>query len=407
VPTDDTDTPNVTGFDPVSPAVLEDPAGAYARLRDRCPVHRSDSFGTTVWTVSRTEDVLGILTDHRTWSNRFGPGVGYSNPAVKGDMQHDDPPEHTDRRRFAREWFRPAAVAAHEPTLRKLAHDLVDDVAPLGRADLHESYAFALPVLAFCGVMGLPVADRFRLKGWADALVLGMTYPDRAVQARRELIAYALEAVRDRRSAAREGGPVPGGLLSHLALGAYGDDVMPEAEVANASLQLLVAGHETTTSLITNALWRLLDPRHRWERLVAEPTLAANVVEESLRFDPPVLSLCRTNNVPVELHGEALPTDAKVMVLYASPNRDAALFPAPDEFRLDRPLHESRRHFSFGKGIHHCLGADLARLTARVALEVLVDRLPSLRLDGRPERIAAPFLWGRRTLPAAWDLPAA
>jgi cytochrome P450 len=224
------------------------------------------------------------------------------------------------------------------------------------------------------------------------------------VEARRELIGYAREAVAARRADADAGRPVPEGLLTHLALDeSDGGERMPVDEVANMCLQLLVAGHETTTSLITNALWRLLSVRERWERLVAEPDLVTNVVEESLRFDPPVLALCRTNNRPVRLHDTDLDADSKVMVVYASPNRDPALFEEPDEFRPDRPVAESRRHFSFGKGIHHCLGADLARLTGRVGLAALVERLPTLRLDGEPARIAAPFLWGRHTLPAAWD----
>ena len=174
-------------------------------------------------------------------------------------------------------------------------------------------------------------------------------------------------------------------------------------EVVGMVNQLLIAGHETTTSLITNCVWRLLEDRpNRWERVVADPSLIRTTVEESLRFDPPVLGLCRTNNEEVTLHGVTLPVDSKLMVLYASANRDEATFDEPDAFRVDRPLGESMRHFSFSWGIHHCLGAHLARLTGRVALEVLTQRLPELRLDGAPTRIPSPFLWGRKTLPVAW-----
>nr|MCS5686763.1 cytochrome P450 [Acidimicrobiales bacterium] len=116
----------------------------------------------------------------------------------------------------------------------------------------------------------------------------------------------------------------------------------------------------------------------------------------------PVLGLCKTNNRPVALHGETLPEDTKVMVLYASANRDAEVFENPDEFVLDRSLVEAKKHLSFGWGIHHCLGAHLARLTAGVGLATLIERLPGLRLDGEASRIEAPFLWGRRNLPVAW-----
>jgi cytochrome P450 len=174
-------------------------------------------------------------------------------------------------------------------------------------------------------------------------------------------------------------------------------------EVVGMVNQLLVAGHETTTSLLTNCVWRLLQDRPgRWERLLADRSLIRTTVEESLRFDAPVLGLCRTNDEETAIDGVVIPADSKLMVLYASANRDGSTFADPDAFRVDRPLAESMRHFSFSWGIHHCLGAHLARLTGRVALDVLLDRLPDLRLDGEPTRIPSPFLWGRKTLPVAW-----
>ena len=126
-------------------------------------------------------------------------------------------------------------------------------------------------------------------------------------------------------------------------------------------------------------------------------------MEESLRFDPPVLGLCRTNNVATEVGGVAIPEDSKVMVLYASANRDPALFTNPDEFRLDRPLTDLKKHLAFSWGIHYCLGAGLARLSGRIAVETLASRFPTMRLAGDTKRLDAPFLWGRKVLPVAWD----
>ena len=201
---------------------------------------------------------------------------------------------------------------------------------------------------------------------------------------------------------------LPPGLLSHLAVDAYTDDGerMPLGELVNMVNQLLIAGHETTTSLITNCVWRLLEDRPaRWCRLLDEPDLVANAVEESLRFDPPVLGLCRTSDDDTEIAGVDIPAGSKLMVLYASANRDPARFPdRPDEFVLDRPLLATRRHYSFSWGIHHCLGAHLARLTAKVAIEELLVGLPSLRLDGETERVGSPFLWGRHAVPIAWSV---
>jgi cytochrome P450 len=178
---------------------------------------------------------------------------------------------------------------------------------------------------------------------------------------------------------------------------------MPLSEVVNMANQLLIAGHETSTSLITNCVWRLLEDRPgRWERLVAEPGLVPSAVEESLRFDPPVLGLCRTNSEATRVRDVDIEPDSKVMVLYASANRDPERFDHPDEFVIDRPMLELAKHYSFSWGIHHCLGAHLARLTARTVLRELVTRLPTLRLEAEPTRVASPFLWGRKTLPVSW-----
>jgi cytochrome P450 len=394
----------VVDYSPIDPAVLTDPAPAYAELRARCPVHRGDVDGRELYTLARRDDVAAALRDHETWSNLQGPGL-HRDVGTPGDMQHDDPPEHDRRREFARRWFVPPAVAALEAPLRALAASLATElagrVAEHGQADLYADYALPLPVTSFCALMGLEIADKERFVHWADELTEGMTYPDRAVQARRELRAFTAAEVARRRALAASGEPLPAGLLSHLATSPYdGGEPMPAAEVVEMVNQLLVAGHETTTSLITNCVWRLLEDRdQRWERVVAESRLVLHAVEESLRFDPPVLGLCRTNNRPVTLHGVSIPADAKVMMLYASANRDATAFDRPDEFVVDRPISESMHHLSFSWGVHHCLGAHLARLTGRVAVGTLVERVPALRLAGEPTRVPAPFLWGRKTLP--------
>jgi cytochrome P450 len=393
-------------YSPIDPAVLADPAAAHARLRAECPVHRTDALGRPLWSVSRAPDVHRILTDPATWSNRKGPGIADTSSGA-GDMQHDDPPEHTQRRMFARDWFGPTAVARLERSIRDVAVELVECARPRGRAEVYRDIALPLPVTSFCEIMGVDLGDRDRFLGWADELVVAMAYPDRGRDARRELSDFTAVEVERRRALVDAGrvDDLPDGLLSHLAVDPYrGDERMPLGEVVNMVNQLLIAGHETTTSLITNCLWRLLEDRPaRWERLLADPSLVPNAVEESLRFDPPVLGLCRTSDADQEVDGVGIPAGSKVMVLYASANRDPARFPdRPDEFVIDRPLLETRRHYSFSWGIHHCLGAHLARLTARVTIEELVARLPTIELDGESERVASPLMWGRHSLPVRW-----
>jgi cytochrome P450 len=399
-------------YDPLDPSVLEDPFPAYARLREACPVHRNDRLGYPVYSVARAADVHTIITDPELWSNEQGPGVGYpARGRVVGDIQQFDPPEHTARRKFVRSEFTPTRVAGLASGTRALAHQLVDAMYERHAAELHDDFALPLPIIAFVDLLGVPREDRDRIKGWADRMVLGLADPHAPGDAGQQVLNYVMEKVTERRRAADAAGMpgeeavgtvVPAGLLSTYALRQYNGARMPDDQLAAMVLQLMVAGHETTTSLITNLVWRLLEERSRWEAVVANPSLAETAVEESLRYDPPVLGLCRTNKEPVTLGGYELEPNTKVMLLYASANRDPAAFRDPDEFRIDRDLQELAHHYSFGWGTHHCLGARLARQTARIGLEVLVERLPDLRLAGPAERIAPAFLWGRRKLPVAW-----
>jgi cytochrome P450 len=414
-------------YDPLAPETIENPFPAYEWLREQCPVHRDDQFGYPVYSVSQREDARAVMTNPRVWSNSLGPGFPYDTGMQVGVIQHFDPPEHTARRLFARPEFNPVQVLAKEEEIRALAHRLVDDMCAGGAtsAELHDAYAMALPIIAFIDMMGVDQDDRDRIKHWADESVLGLADPYAGKVAGKELRAYLLDLVVSRRAAADAAGTpeeadavgktVPAGLVSTWALRRYrGPDAapddpgerIPDQQLMNMLQQVMVAGHETTTSLITNLVHRLLEVPERWQRVVAEPAIIRNAIEESLRFDPPVLGLCRTNTEPAEIgHGDAaveVPVDTKVMVLYASANRDPAAFHDPDTFDLDRSPTELRRHMSFGWGVHHCLGAPNARLTARVALEVLAERLPSLRADGPTTRIKSPILWGRRTLPVAW-----
>lgn len=392
-------------YSPTAAHVIADPAAAYAELRATCPVHRADMGDHALYSLTMRGDVAAALRNHDLWSNEQGPGIGYSDHTAKGDMQHDDPPMHDRRRAFARAWFVPPVVAELEPQLRVLTERLVDDIEANGSADLYEEYALPVPVTSFCAVVGVELADRERFVHWADELTAAMAYPGRGAAARNELREFTTAEVRRRRVVAADGGALPAGLLSHLATAPFTPDgaQMPLDEVVEMVNQLLVAGHETTTSLITNCVWRLLEDRPgRWERVVADRSLAANAVEESLRFDPPVLGLCRTNNTATTVRGVEIPANSKAMMLYASANRDEQTFPDADEFVVDRPVLQAMRHLSFSWGIHHCLGAHLARLTGRIAVDTLARRLPGLRLDGETSRVPSPFLWGRKSLPVAW-----
>jgi cytochrome P450 len=390
-------------YSPVDAEVIDDPFPAYAALRAQCPVHHTDALGRPLYSISRAVDVHDVLLEHRLWSNAKGPGIADSTGS-RGDMQHDDQPVHTQRRLHIREWFNPASIARVEASLRATTVDQIESF-PDGRADVYRDLALPLPVTSFCELMGVEITDRDRFLRWADEMVVAMAFPERGETARRQLVEFTRNEILSRRERGSRGEPNPPGLLTYIATEPYEDDgsAMVVDEAINMANQLLIAGHETSASLITNCVWRLLEDRTaRWERLVAEPDLIPNVVEESLRYDPPVLGLCRTNNETTSIAETEIPQDSKLMVLYASANRDPERFDRPDDFLLDRPMTELVRHYSFSWGIHHCLGAHLARLTGRVVLEELVERRPTLRLDGETTRVPSPFLWGRKTLPVTW-----
>jgi cytochrome P450 len=265
-------------------------------------------------------------------------------------------------------------------------------------------------------MLGAPEAAYPDYKRWADTLqhlLFSDPEPGSFESVLKEIYPHFTGLLADRRAALATAG-VEDPRVEHLGA-VIPDDFMSRSLVArvegraltldeqlNICLAFLTGGQETTISLLTNMIWRLLETPSLWSQVKADPTLAEAAVEESLRFDPPVLAHFRTSLTPVEMHGESLPERAKLMFAIAAANRDPEVFPDPDTFRLDRPLSQGRKHLSFGGGIHSCIGAPVARLEGKVALGRLVERLPDLRLLGPGERIDGWMHWGRRSLPVAW-----
>ncbi|KHK89215.1 hypothetical protein LK12_21995 [Novosphingobium malaysiense] len=196
---------------------------------------------------------------------------------------------------------------------------------------------------------------------------------------------------------------VPDDFISRSVVSRLQGRRLTDMEIVNICTTFLTGGQETTTNMLSNMLWRLLERRELWEQLQADPSLSKIAVEESLRFDPPVLAHFRTSLHPVEMHGHQLPDHAKLMFSIAGANRDPERFSDPDTFRLDRKRSEVGKHLSFGDGIHFCMGAPVARLEGHIALAALIERFPKLRLDGESERIDTWMYWGRKSLPVRWD----
>jgi cytochrome P450 len=303
-------------------------------------------------------------------------------------------------RRIVQQAFTPKRLESLRGAVTGLAGQLLDAATTDDSGfDLHDDFAFPLPVTIIAGMLGVPTADLDRFKHWSDVQVaaMGSEDPARYVDEQTAFMAYMTSHFAGRRDDTSAGRSVPDDLLTLIARARDPDgELLTEADALSVLTQLLVGGNETTTSLITNAVWRLLADRSLWEALVADPSLAEAAIEESLRLDPPVLGLYRNTTRDVTLHGTTIPEGSKVYINYAAANRDPTVFPDPDRFDLQR---ERKRHMSFGLGTHFCLGAPMARMEAEIALVTLVTRLPGLTLEGPGERIAPFFLWGRRKLP--------
>jgi cytochrome P450 len=400
-------------YDPLSPEALADPFPAYARLRAECPVHHFDGFTPPFFTLSRHADVLAGLRDWELWSMRYGDNPQYLSPAGL----FNDPPAHTGFRRLFNRGFTPRTVGRLEAEIEVLANDLIDAMIDRGAGDFHDLYAARLPIFIIARLLGVPTTDFALFKEMCDDLVATYNRPDPHVSGppRARLDAYFQAHIEARRRALADAGVreprtehlgtvIPDDLVSGFVIAEYDGHRLADRDLHLILVLLLLGGLETSTALLTNMVWRLLEEPSRWRAVQADPALVAVAVEESLRFDPPVLGLFRTPTRDVELHGVAIPRKAKVMLCFASANRDERNdLEWPAEFRLDRDLEEVRQHLSFGFGVHYCPGAALARLEAVVTLRLLLERTPDLRLAGPPERIVPFILWGRRTLPVAWS----
>lgn len=396
-----------SGWSPFAPDVLAEPASGYGKLLASCPVHRCADFDPPFYTLSRYADVEAALRDIDTFSSEFGQGPRFTPPA--GMLCN--PPQHTFYRALVQQAFTPRMIEGLRPRVTALANELIDAFPASGEVELHNAFAFPLPVVIIAELLGVPTADLERFKHWSDVQVaaMGAADPQRYAADQAAFFGYLQQHLRRRQAQLAEqqmveqqmaeqkraGAPAPTDLIGVLASARKDGAPLPEADLLSVVSQLLVGGNETTTSLITNAVWRLLQ-FNLWHELVANPALIEAAVEESLRFDPPVLSLYRNTTRTVNLHGVEIPAGAKVCLHYAAANRDPEVFEAPDRFDLHRAR---RRHLAFGLGVHFCLGAPMARLEAETAIAALVRRFPRLSLVGNGERIAPFFLWGRARLP--------
>ncbi|MEN8183553.1 MAG: cytochrome P450 [Myxococcota bacterium] len=395
-------------YDPFAPGFYENPYPQYERLLERDPVHRI-TFGQA-WIVSRFDDVEALLRDPRLSaddrkSRRFDAmrkrlqKAGVWDEEQTPTLLRSDPPDHTRMRRLVSKAFTPRAVAALEPRIVKLVGELLDTVSPAGEMDLIRDLAYPLPVQVIAEMLGVPNQDLERFKHWSDEIVrtLGVSNLDdfrRSRKAGKELRAYLEGIAEERRREPRED------LISGLLRAEEKGDTLSIAEVYATCSLLLIAGNETTTNLIGNAVLALLRHPDQLALLRDDPGLVENAVEEVLRFDPPVQLTARLVAEEFEFRGRRFEKGQEIVLLLAAANRDPSANPEPGRFDVTR---SEVRHLSFGHGLHFCLGANLARLEARIAISALIRRLPRLRLAVlQPRWRDNTILHGLQSLPVSF-----
>ena len=387
-------------FDPYDPALHADPYPVYRRLRDEYPVHYEAS--RDFFTLSRHDDVLAALEDPETYCSREGVAVGVPLPPEPARqtpllIMMDDP-RHRQLRGLVSRAFTPRRVAELEPRIRKIAGELLDGLAQAAEPDLVHDFSAPLPTIVIAELLGVPPADQRWFKEKSTQIAQfdparGVGLDARGLSPALELASYLAGELDRRRRDPRDD------LLSALLEAEVAGERLTQAELVGFAFLLLVAGNETTTNLISNAAI-LLDRHPEQRRLLAEePTRIAAAVEEFLRYDSPVQGLARTTTHPVRLHGVEIPAGRKVLLLFASANRDERRIADPDRFDVTR---DPNPHLAFGFGTHFCLGASLARLEARVAFEELLARFPGYRLRPGPiERMCSGPIRGALRLPLA------
>ena len=386
-------------YNPLSDEMVRDPYPVYTRLRERSPVHYSRLVGGLV--LSRYADVDRVLRDHARFSSnpdlRKSPKTGYRQPLEERSMLFMDPPDHTRLRALVNKAFTRPAINALEPRIRAIMAGLLDYIEDPNGFDLMEAVAVPLPVIVIAEMLGIPQEDRARFRIWSDQRarllepMLTRAEHKTAAEAWVQLGQYFLSIIKSRQGEPRDD------IMTRLVQAEEQGDTLSETEMLNMLRLLLVAGNETTTNLIGNGMLALLRHPDQIQALRDNPGLIPAAVDELLRYDSPVQMTLRCAVEDCDIDGTPLRAGQDVILLGGSANRDPDAFENPDRLDFNRKKPD---HISFGRGIHYCLGAGLARLEGRIAFEMLLERFDSLRLlTDRPAFRYSIVLRGLTSLP--------
>ncbi|QBD82564.1 cytochrome P450 [Ktedonosporobacter rubrisoli] len=398
---------HITTHDLVSQETKRNPCAFYAQLREQGQLyHFTDTDGASAWLVINYDDAIALLTDPCVQNQHevsTHDQQASSQKDVSGNIQNEpthDTPNFTRLRPLVAKAFTPRMIEQLRPRIQQITDELLDAVLDQGHMDLIADFAYPLPITVISELLGIPVTDRTSFRAWSQAIV---NTPEDAHQqavqasARRELTRYITTLLSEKRAH-------PGSdLMSRLIQVEEGGVRLGEHEIIFIAFVLLVAGHETTVNLIGNGVLALFTHPDQLHLLQRDPSLIASTVEELLRYSPPVsLAFPRVAGEDIFLHGNVIRKGEKVYISLSAANLDPHQFPRPDVLDITR---QKNPHLAFGKGIHFCLGAPLARLEGQIALETVLRRLPQLSLVDDPERLTWNhnlFLRGVTSLPVTF-----
>jgi len=383
------------------------PYPIFSALRDESPIHFSDKLGT--WVCTKYEDIMEILHDTDRFSSLMptGPRDGRSgfatameelaadpsmadyfqtflaNAANAAVLLNADPPEHRRQRKAVNRAFRPTRLRSMEPMIEKVTSELIDEIINNGESEFVAEFAVGLPMTIIAVALGVETDNLATFKKWSDDLVMPVGNPDPTTDKVRDYLISLSEfneffgnLLQLRRQEAQED------IISDVANAEVNDEMLNEAEMLSMLQQFLVAGNETTTKLLTNLMHHLAVEDGLEEQLRNDPSLIDNFIEEGLRFEAPVGGLFRMAKEDTTVGNTQLSEGDHIWLIFAAANRDPQMFSEPDTFSVDRE--NARDHLAFGHGEHFCIGAMLARLEARIAIEQILERMENIRLvDGK------------------------
>jgi cytochrome P450 len=369
-------------FDPFDPGIFDDPYPIYARLRAHAPPYRGARH--LFWTLSPLEDIKAALADHETFSSdaaRGGIGItpgeageaplaAESHAFPPGNLILMDPPRHTAFRKVVTPRFLHKGMSHLEPVVRDVVGGLIDGFCEAGEVDIVPSFASAVPALVFADVLGVPRSRGPELQRWAAELTRVPTTVE-AGEIHQRAVASVRALFRDL-LAFKKANPEDD-LLTDMALATGPGKTFGEDDFVGMAVSMMIAGNETTANLLASALCLLAKHPDQRAELVRGEVSIESAVEECLRFEPPVHGLARVLTRDIELYGQPLHEGEKVLLLYASGNRDERVFDDPERFDVRR---EIDFHLSFGFGVHFCVGSRLGRLEMRTALRTFLERIP-------------------------------